>query len=294
MCTDKHHTHSLALLRVVLFLVVAVVCALEMGKTMTVSVGHAAGGQASFTLTPLTDLSATRSYFAITTTKGSLLVESVRVTNIGTALGIVKLYAVDATTAQTSGLVYLNQTDPRNDVGAWVTPNTPQLTLAPNQSQVVSFQLQVPTTARSGEHVGGIVAQSVQSQNGGSGGPIQIVEGARRVVAIQVELGPPLTDLLSATGISSGTLNIYQVVFVGLNNGGTTLLKPSGTLQVLDSTQQGRMNVSLQLDTLLPQTAINYPVYVQNQTLGSGTYTANLVLHYGTNQLLTSTTTFQV
>jgi hypothetical protein len=261
---------------------------------LTVSVGHAAGGQASFSLTPVTSTSATRSYFVITTSKGSSVVESVRVTNTGTALGIVKLYAVDATTAQTSGLVYLNQTDPRSDVGAWISLSTPQLTLVPKQSQVVSFQLNIPATARSGEHVGAIIAQNAQSQNGAPGGPIQVSEGARTVVAVQVELGSPLTDLLSATSISSGTLNIYQVVFVGLNNGGTTLLKPYGTLQVFDSTKQLRMNVSLQLDTFLPQTAIQYPVYVQNQRLAIGTYTANLVLHYGANRVLTYTTTFQV
>jgi hypothetical protein len=281
-------------MRFLRLLIAALVSAMVLLGTLTISVSHAASGQASFSLTPLTSTSATRSYFVITTSKGSSVVGSVRVTNTGTVLGIVKLYGVDATTEQTSGLVYLNQTDPRSDVGAWISLSTPQITLVPKQSQVVSFQLNIPATARSGEHVGGIVAQNAQSQNGAQGGSIQVSVGARTVVAVQVELGSPLTDLLSATGISSGILNTYQVVFVGLNNGGTTLLKPHGTLQVRDSTNQLRMNVSLQLNTFLPQTAIQYPVYVQNPRLGIGTYTASLTLYYGVNGVLTYTTTFQV
>src|SRR6266571_4865039 len=112
------------------------------------SIAHAAGGEASFGLQPvLYDPTnpVTKSYFIFNTKFGTIENSRVRVTNTGTARGTVSLYPVDATTAQTSGAVYLNQNDPRRDVGAWITLGAQQLTLNPGQSQVVPFQVAIPS-----------------------------------------------------------------------------------------------------------------------------------------------------
>jgi hypothetical protein len=109
---------------------------------------QAAGGEAQFGLKPVFyDPSdpVTASYFIFNARPGSIIHSEVRVINSGTAAGAVSLYAVDATTGQTSGTVFLSRQAPRQDVGAWVTLGTQQLTLAPGQSQIVRIPLKLDT-----------------------------------------------------------------------------------------------------------------------------------------------------
>src|SRR5689334_1999232 len=63
-------------------------------------------------------LSATQSYFVAVARPGSSFANAVRVRNLGKTTGTAYLYAVDATSGQTSGAVYLDRTKPRRGVGA--------------------------------------------------------------------------------------------------------------------------------------------------------------------------------
>jgi hypothetical protein len=72
------------------------------------------------------------------------------------------------------------------------------------------------------------------------------------------------------------------------------MLKPSGTLQVANAQGQVLKNVSLKLDTFLPQSAINYPVAITGQALAAGDYQATLDLTYGHAQALHYTTRFTI
>src|SRR5436305_13555490 len=77
----------------------------------------------SFALRPLKydpALPATKSYFVLDTQPGATITDKIRVSNVGNRAGRLKLYAVDATTGQTSGTVYKNGTAPRRDAGAWI------------------------------------------------------------------------------------------------------------------------------------------------------------------------------
>lgn len=262
-------------------------------------VSHAADGVASFTLNPvMSDPSnpVTRSYFVLNASPGASLQNEVRVTNSGTATGTVRLYAVDAATAQTSGVVYLNQQDKRQDVGHWITLSKQQLTLASGQSQIVPFQVNIPSMARHGQHVGGIVAENTSQVEVVSGNTLQVTVRRRTVVAVQVnlDLQTGSVEQLIATDIQVGGINRYQTLLIRLSNAGTIMLKPHGTLEVFDSQGHLRQNQSLQLDTLLPQTSINYSVYVQHKALEAGKYQARLTLKYGSDHVLSYTTPFTV
>lgn len=267
-------------------------------------VAHAAGGQAEFGLQPvLYDPSdpLTKSYFIFDSKPGIVLKSRVRVTNVGTAKGSVSLYPVDATTGQTSGAVYLNQTDPRKDVGAWLTLGAQQLTLNAGQSQIVPFQVTIPATVRSGQHLGGIVAENLTpagttptpnaNKNTGS---IQINVKNLTIVAVQVNLPGTPVEKMSASGIQAGGENGYQRLLVGLSNTGTVMLKPSGTLQVVSAQGQQVENFTLNLDTFLPQTSIDYPLAITGAALGAGDYRATLNLTYGNGQTLHYTTKFTI
>jgi Protein of unknown function C-terminal (DUF3324)/Bacterial protein of unknown function (DUF916) len=266
--------------------------------TLGSSVAHADGGQANFGLEPvLYDPSnpLTESYFIFDSKPGIVLKSNVRVTNTGTARGSASLYPVDATTGQTSGAVYLNQSDPRKDVGAWMTLGTSQVTLNPGQSQVVSFQVVIPGTVRPGQHLGGIVAENLtQSSSSQKNSAIQIKVKNLTIIAVQVNLPGTPVEQLTGTGVQAGGQNGYQQLLLGLSNTGTVMLKPSGTLQVANTQGQVVKNVSLKLDTFLPQTAINYPIAITGQALGAGDYQATLTLTYGHGQTLHYSSRFTV
>lgn len=262
------------------------------------SIAHAASGQANFSLQPvLYDPSnpLTQSYFIFDSKPGIVINSRVRVTNTGTARGSVSLYPVDATTGQTSGAVYLNQGDPRKDVGAWTTLGAQQLTLNPGQNEVVSFQVTIPANVRPGQHLGGIVAENLaQSSSPQSNSAIQIKVKNLTIVAIQVNLPGATVEQLAGTGVQAAGQNGYQQLLLGLSNTGTVMLKPSGTLQVSNMQGQVVKNVSLKLDTFLPQTAINYPVAITGKALDAGDYQAMLNLTYGNGQVLHYTAKFTV
>jgi hypothetical protein len=176
-------------------------------------------------------------------------------------------------------------------VGAWITLGVQRVTLAPGQSQVVPFQLTVPAGVRAGQHLGGIVAEdatqeSSSQSNGNDSGTFQVNVKDLTIIAVQVDLPGATVERLTASGIRAGGANGYQSLLIGLDNGGTVMLKPSGSLQITDEEGHVLKNIALSLDTFLPQTAINYPVPFTGQALGVGDYQAVLALTYGHGQTL--------
>ena len=283
-----------------IFLLIIVVSGISVEGVAGFSVAHADGGGANFALQPVKydpNEPLTQSYFIFDSKPGIVIKSRVRVTNTGTATGTAGLYPVDATTGQTSGAVYLNQSDPRADVGAWISLSASQVTLAPGQSQIVHFQVIIPGGVRPGQHLGGIVAEnltqasSTQTQNHST---LQIKVKLLTIIAVQVNLPGAAVEQMAATGVQAGGQNGYQQLLVGLSNSGTVMLKPYGSLQVANAQGQVLKNVSLKLDTFLPRTAINYPVTISGQGLGPGDYQVTLTLMYGNAQVLHYTTKFTI
>jgi WxL interacting protein linking bacterial and host surfaces len=266
-------------------------CALLLTMILAFStpVARADGGVAQFSIRPVVPSSSATAapYFVFDLQAGATVHDQARITNTGTARGSVALYPVDATTGQTSGVVYRSQQDPRTDVGAWVMVGASQLTLEPQQSQIVAFTVTVPASARPGQHVGGLVAENLALQNGsGSSGSsgMQVNIQHLSIVAVQVNLPGSQAEQMAATGIQAGGQHNYQIIFLGLRNTGTQMLKPTGALHVTDTRGRQLKVMELTLDTVLPQTAIDYPVYVDGQALGPGHYKGVLSLTYGTPQ----------
>ncbi len=248
---------------------------------------HADSAKAQFALSPVyydPNEPATQSYFIFDATPGKLIQSQVRVKNTGATPGTAHLYAVDATTGQTSGTVYLSSASPRHDVGAWLTLHATEVALAPGQSQVVGFTLVAPVDARSGQHVGGIVAEAeIQQANDGKGA-LQVNVQNLTIVGVLVNLPGERTDGMKVSGVTASRQNGYQTLVLGLSNTGTSLLKPFGELIVSDAQGKQLYQAPLKLDTFLPRTSIAYPVYLSGLALDPGAYTVRLVLKYGTPQ----------
>ncbi|MFL5656007.1 MAG: WxL protein peptidoglycan domain-containing protein [Ktedonobacteraceae bacterium] len=285
-------------------LLIAVFCCVALfAGTGSIAFGSSIQGTAggpSFTLQPVVNGPSTPaqiSYFAIDTPQGTSIQEHVRVLNVGAAAGTAELSPVEATTAPTGGVAYLPSNQTQHDVGAWITLETQQLDLNPGQSQVVQFQVSVPHNARPGLHLGGIAVQAItQQQSTATTGKNRILINVQQrfVVPVKLNLPGPQSEGLVATSIQSSAGPGYQSLLVGLSNTGTDSLKPHGTLQVADTQGQPLRNFTMNLDTFLPQTSIDYPVYVTGQAFSAGTYPAALTLYYGHSHVLHYTTTFTI
>lgn len=285
------HSVPFAMLRFIPYLIVGILMsAILLIVALHGSIAHADAGP-KFGLQPvLYDPSnpVTKSYFVFDSSAGMILHNRIRVTNSGATTGTVSLYAVDATTGQTSGVVYLSGNNARRDVGTWITLGLQNVTLLPGQSRIIPFQVAIPRIIRPGQHVGGIVAESkaMGSKSTPGASSIQINVQSLTIVAVQINLPGTAIEQLETTGIRPGGENGYQNLLIHLSNTGTMMLKPFGNLQVIDVQGKVIQNLPLKLDTLLPQTTIDYPVYVKGQALKAGDYRVELTLMYGHNKLL--------
>lgn len=255
---------------------------------------HAAGGTANFSLQPAVydpTNPVTRSYFVLNLNPGATKALTFRVTNSGTVAGVVHLYAVDATTGQNSGVVFRAHTEPRKDVGSWITLNTSQLTLAAGQSQTLSFTVTVPPNARPEQHIGGIIAEGGDAQQSNTkNGHFQINVYHQFAMAVQVNLPGPAIEQLAASGVQPAGANGYQTLQTKLSNTGTVMVKGNGSLQVADTHGTLLQKLPISLDTFLPDTSINYPVTIQKKALTAGDYQVSLHLNYGHGKTLDYTT----
>jgi hypothetical protein len=223
-------------------------------------------------------------YFIFNGGAGATLTGEVRVSNTGRGAGQALLYAVDATTGQTSGAVYLGHEAARRGVGAWITLARPSVTLAPGASARIAFRVVLPANVTAGEHLGGIVAEDAKLHTGASvhhgKGSFHFSIRDLTVIAVQVEVPGPRRAEVSVTGVSTTGSSGYQSLLIGLSNGGNTMLKPQGRVIVTDAGGHRVMDGTFLMDTFLPQTAIDYPVPVRGHALPAGRYRAAIALRY--------------
>lgn len=224
-------------------------------------------------------------YFRLDARPGATLTRAVRVRNLGRRAGTVELSAVDATTGATTGAVYRDTGAPRRDVGGWIELARTRVSLAPGASARVDFTVRVPSGARPGQHLGGIVARPVvptarhRAQRARRSFRVQVVEQA--IVAVQADVPGAAREHISIRGARAAGNPGYQTVEIGLRNDGDRLLKGSGTLVVerLDGTPLKRQ--SFTVDTFVPRTAVRMPVVVRGDALRAGRYRARIRLRYG-------------
>jgi hypothetical protein len=265
-----------------------------------ISVAYAIG-PSSFSLEPSflgRYASAPRAYFTYNSFPGTRIYDSIHITNGGLVRGTISLYPVDAITGEASGTSMRPQNDKQVDVGAWIKLSQQQVTLNPGQSEEIPFTLTIPLHVRPGQHGGIIVAEDVRQQHftqSTKGNAAKIGIGIQSYIGLGVLVNLPgtIVEHLDATDISYDAESTHQRLLVALANTGTQLLHPSGSLQVTDDQKQLLQNIPITMDTFLPQTSIDYPVYIQHKALALGkTYTATLHLTYEHHHTLNYVTSF--
>jgi hypothetical protein len=180
----------------------------------------------------------------------------------------VHLYTVDSATGQSSGTTFLAEGDQQQKVGQWLQFEQQDLTLLPGESRAVKFTVTVPAGVAPGQHLGGLAAQDTAVRKGPSAGAIQVSVQSRVVTAVQINVAGPTIEQVSVTGVTTKGAEGYQQLLLGLRNDGNSLVKPTGTLLVVDADGREIQRLALKLDTFVPETEIQYPVFVERQILG--------------------------
>jgi hypothetical protein len=249
----------------------------------------AAAAGPTFALKPAS--TAKLGYFVLSAKPGSTVHGKVEVINVGTKAGRTSLYSVDATTGQTSGAVYRSRGEPRRDIGGWIRLAQSTIALGPGRSQVVPFSVKVPRGAAAGQHLGGIVAQrSTQAAGskavpGGKQNGFQVRIQALSVLAVQVDVPGPKRARMTLTGIKVGDQPGHQSLLLGIGNAGNILLKGTGSLKVVNHSGQQVQSQSFNLDTFVPRTHIDFPVYIQGKALPPGRYRGTVSIAYRGHEL---------
>ncbi len=136
-----------------------VLCGLALALGLSPAVSGARSGR-SFVRPQSPGVTGSQRYFVLHARPGQILTRRIEVVNVGHRTGSVLLYAVDATTGQTTGAVYQGADVARRGVGAWTSLGRRELRLAAGRSELVSVRVRVPRSAAPGTHLGGIVAES--------------------------------------------------------------------------------------------------------------------------------------
>ena len=250
---------------------------------------HAAGGSANFSLQPGSFDSgdpSSQSYFIFDADPRKVISSRVRVTNTGNAAGTVLLYAVDATTGSTANIVYPGSTAPRHGVGSWVTLSQSRLTLSAGQSQNVLFNVIVPSSVSAGQHIGGIVAETLSPQSASSslnGSSVKINLNLKKLYVLPVVVRIPgrVREQLLTSGAWFDSSSPYQRVLINLSNAGNVMISPKGSAIIMSSSGSTMQNTQLDLQAILPYTHIAYPVNIMKNALPPGSYLLRLMLTYG-------------
>ena len=214
-------------------------------------------------------------YFVYSMAPGSVHQGGVIISNSGTATGTVKLFSADATTGRTTGTVYLTDGKPKR-AGSWISLSSTSLTLKPGEHQTVRFTVRVPASVGPGQWVGGIVAETsrqVTGQKTKQKASVQIRIRDLTIVAVQVNVPGPPKLLFSIGGVKSGGQRGFQELVTHIANTGNVLVKPSGSVTVLNKAGAVLQVLTFKMDTFLPQTAIDYPVLLK-KALPPGDYSA--------------------
>jgi hypothetical protein len=260
---------------------------------LALTASPAAAQGPTFSITPV----SAAPFFIFTGQPGHELRGTARVVNVSDTAGTVDLYAVDATTGQTSGAVYQSPRAPRRDVGAWTSLSQTRVALGPHRSATVSFSVAIPSFTRPGQHLGGLVAKPdlVHTTN--------VIRKAKQsfrvnieqiaIVAVEVDL-PGDTQQMDITGLSAAGRPGYQTLLIGLANTGEALVKGRGRLAVTDAGGKSVLNQTFALDTFVPRTQVQFPIYVGQRRLAAGRYGGTVTIHYGNGHRLQKTFGFSI
>jgi hypothetical protein len=140
--------------------------------------------------------------FAYGVNPGTQIDDFVVISNVGTQAQTFNVYATDALTQLDTGSFGLLPANIKpKDLGSWVTMKTNRVTVQPQHSAVVPFEILVPSDATPGDHTAGVIASVTTAAPGNKNG-IGIDQRVAARVYLRVA-GQPISRV-AATGAVVG------------------------------------------------------------------------------------------
>jgi hypothetical protein len=231
----------------------------------------------------------TSSYFSYESAAGTVINDEALVINDGKVPVVLKLFAADGITAQNGGTSLVGPNDPGARHGVlvsnWISIPTDQVSLNPGEQKTIPFTITIPVDALPGQHVGGLMVESVPtaanvSTNGNNQAQFTVNVVKRVGVAIVVDIPGKHTSALVVDKIGFETQDKNGATFaIKVNNIGNTLITAQGNFMVKD--QKGNVLASLpvKVDTILPGDSTTIYLF-EPLNLADGDYYMSIGLIY--------------
>ena len=243
-------------------LVLTVVCTLVVVLVSPAVCGAEAGG-GGVGAAPVPGASGVRAkggYFAPTIAPGSTWSSELLVSNSGSKVASIRVYAADGVTASASGAVYSDLGQALSATGTWLTPASQTVVVKAGGQTTVRFKVTVPKSAAPGDYLAGIVAQNEAPVHSGTG-DMRVNIVTRSVVGVLVSV-PGLASFNVKVGkptIEKGPEQIGEVV-TPITDTGHLIGKPIDTVSLIGPDGYER-TVPRHVDTLLPSGTAYFPIY---------------------------------
>ncbi len=200
----------------------------------------------------------------------------------------VLLYPADATTGVNGDLNFSNRSDALLGAGFWITIEQPDLTLAAGESQIVPFTVQMPATARPGNHRAGIMAESVsppvENAVATNAGEVNVKYVFRQGLNVRITVPGPTQTEFAITGVAQTVENNDTIFDVELSNIGSEEVRiVGGLIQVSDTTGEKIGEQPIPMSGLfLAGDKVSHPVRFTG-LLPAGHYNVEVAVDYGAN-----------
>ena len=248
--------------------------------------------QASFGIRPTKSYEGkpeTSAYFSYDSQAGSVINDEALVLNDGQVPVTLKIFAADGITAQNGGTSLIAPDDPGAQAGEhvsdWISLSTTQVTLQPGEEVKVPFTVTIPADALPGEHIGGLMVESVTDSvtaNPSDGDQAQFsVNVVKRVgVAVVIDLPGVHTSMLVVDQIGFETQDEQGATFaIKVNNIGNVMTKAEGNFMLTDKDGATLASLPVKVDTILPGDATTIYLF-EPLNLADGDYFMSVGLIY--------------
>lgn len=165
--------------------------------TSTISAGPA---------NPIEGNSETKHWFFFTIARGEEQTDAIALENTGDTNQTILLYPADTTPSTDGGFALKQRVEEMTEVGAWVTIDESQVTLAPGEQREVDFTLNIPRDVEAGEYAGAIMVEPIGS------GSVQEIESTG--IHFNVRYGTRIYATVADAPITSRWL--FWVVVIGI------------------------------------------------------------------------------
>jgi hypothetical protein len=211
---------------------------------------------------PGSSISPQGHYYLLDLNPGASITQRLRVSNPNDHPVNVVVEAVDATTAEVTGVALAKPGSAKALKSRWIVVSAPEITLAPKTARDLPFSVRVPTGTPPGQYLAGVSASVPLSTDGTTTAPAPGQAGFsmsvrfQRAIAVEIDVPGTRAPKLAVTGAEPVATADGVSLGVHVANVGNAFAHGSGVIRVADT----NTDFSFKIDTFVPGTAIVYPM----------------------------------